>query len=162
MFEIYDLCLPASLLALSYLWFSSLPLPFLMAFVLNTFQLNIVWVFLLFLLLCLTVLTHIYQHLQLSAQSGSWRVRIKFFLFFYFLNVCVPPSTFILFTYWHYRELTPGYPSSLVVDLFCLSLDSGWQEFTIVQLQPQFRQILICPASWGAKRRIFSAFSPMS
>lgn len=140
--------------------FHHYPSPFLMAFVLNPFQLNLAWVFLLFLLLCLIVFTHIYQHYSFLLKVVAGESGLNFFIFYLFISsmfVFHPQlsSSFLMGTT---GELTPGYPSSLVVDLFCLSLDSGWQEFTIVQLQPQFRQILYVQPHGEQDRRIFSAF----
>lgn len=137
--------------------FHHYPSPFLMAFVLNTFQLNIVWVFLLlFLPPCLTVLTYIYQHYGFLLKVVAGESGLKNF-FFASMSVFHPQLSSSLHT-GTTGELTPGHPSSPVVDLFCLLLDSGWQEFTIVQLQPQFRQILYVQPHGEQDRRIFSAF----
>lgn len=146
------------LLALSCLWFSSLPLPFSDGFCVKYFSVKHS---LGFPVVSSTVSYSPHTHLsalQLSAQSGSWRVRIKFFYFFIFSMFVFHPQLSSSLLTGTTGELTPGYPSSLVVDLFCLSLDSGWQEFTIVQLQPQFRQILYVQPHGEQDRRIFSAF----
>lgn len=145
------------MLALSYLCFSSLPLPFSDGFCVKHFSVKHSLGFPVVVSSTVSYSPHIHlSALWLSAQSGSWRVRIKKF-FFASMSVFHPQLSSSLHT-GTAGELTPGYPSSPVVDLFCLLLDSGWQEFTIVQLQPQFRQILYVQPHGEQDRRIFSAF----
>lgn len=93
---------------------------------------------LLFLLLCLTVFMYFYQDccFLLKVMAGctfirtvsfcfKWWLECQEFIFNFFLSVCVPPSTFIISAYLHYRgSQSMTLLSSSDRPLFLL-LDSG-------------------------------------